>query len=383
MNIDISNSQLGEIPCFVIENPTERTTDILYLTADDNKLTSVSEVPSTVIKLSFNNNPTLTSLSTLPTNLSALTSLSLSNCSLLDLANLYVSSLPNIIYLDISFNYVADLSPLSSCSHLNVLVASNNRVTSCAGIPNSIINCNVSANELASLSELPIDNLIDLNVDDNESLSDISVIKNAPKLIKLSMSNVDKSVDIYNVPPSCETLVCDIEVITANCGKLPSVLNLICSNSSSASASATFYSTNRRGSDSRLISMSLPAAGYDVSDTKRSWVTISSFPYTGLYGGAPPLNRLNLVVQSIASSKLQIRIQDITNNKTILSSDKQQQQQQPQQQYIDTNGIKQSVFFNRFVNLPSDLSTFELQARTSPSSKVSSGSAIIYASSIY
>ncbi len=101
-------------------------------------------------------------------NLGKLTSLNLSNCSLSTLSGL--ENLTTLTSLDLSYNSLADFSPVSTCAALQYLDVSNNALPNLSGIGSltALTELNASYNQLADASGIgSCTALVSLNLSNN------------------------------------------------------------------------------------------------------------------------------------------------------------------------------------------------------------------------
>lgn len=350
ISLDISNSTLTTIPDFT--NKVSEFKKIVTIIASNNNLVTLEYVPETVNYLNVNNNPTLTSLITLPL-LNNITVLFISNCFLTNL-----DYIPNLINnLDISFNFIANLQSLENCADLKTLNASNNLITDCLGIPSSITELNLSNNQLTNLNNLIIDNIRLININNNLLLDNLSPLSSCTQLEKIYVVNISNTTDLSVIPACCKTLYCNTDIIQNSI--LPPVQNILCE---SALMNETLFQT-------KIITLNIPNFGSNV--TNSTWTAILTFAFPGFL--VLPLTRMSITVKANENHHLMIRVQDITNFNLIVESS------------LNTFDEKKTILLTNFKNIPYSLSTFEIQVKgdTVVNLTASPNYAVIYAISLY
>lgn len=152
------------------------------LTLSDCGLSTISGLENalnlTYLDLSYNTIRNLTPLSAI----AKLQTLNMSHNALTGLGSL--SNLANLEELDISYNVVTSISPLTSCLNLKRLIANNNQITNLNDIQNltNLTVLNVNKNSLSDVSILATStNLTELDIGSN-SITDITALSTLTNL---------------------------------------------------------------------------------------------------------------------------------------------------------------------------------------------------------
>lgn len=352
IQLNFSNSNLTTLSSYVF--PLQNTKIIL----DNNQLTDISALNdsgSNLETISLQNNQTL-----------QISDFSIFN-SFIKLENLYVSncnvsSLININntlkYLDISNNLISDLSPLLNCSNLIDLNASNNQIITITDVlPTTLINLNISNNQLTSLTGLP-NGIMYLNVSYNNGISLLTGIPSSIRSLNISGTSIT---DFSDLPSHCNEVIHE-ETSLTSINTLPTVNNEIMIQTQKAS------NFSNEQNISKTLNMNFKQGGTTITNNKNNtFVTANSIYYPGSL-----LFPISILVISILTSDSTngtvFRLQDVTNNKTLLTS-------------TIYNTKMQSLKYSLF-NIPLNASTVELQIKRGLTSELL-GYAIVYFAILY
>jgi hypothetical protein len=156
MILNLSNKNLTSLAGITIAS------NVAGLILDNNKLTDISGIPSTVHTVSLNNNSTLTNLSSIP---EGVVQVFANNCVITS-STIIPSTLT---YLHLNNNNITDLLFLNGISIIDLELSSNS-ITSLQYCPSTVVKLNISSNNLSSFLYLPV-SVIELNVSYNSNLT--------------------------------------------------------------------------------------------------------------------------------------------------------------------------------------------------------------------
>ena len=194
--------------------------NLIKLYCNNNNLTSLPTLPSTLRELYCQNNY-LTSLPTLPSSMQKLNcgSNKFTTLAITGKTNLYSLSAQNNIWLTSLACIGNGLTSLdvSGCSALKALYCQDNQLTSLGTLPSSIQTINCSNNMFKYLSITGISDLASLNAQDNTSMLTLNCKGNSLTTLLVSGCSALKSIDCSNNQfTTLPTLPSTIEQIDAS-----------------------------------------------------------------------------------------------------------------------------------------------------------------------